>query len=71
MSYQFPHPVKTIISTLKNGGFQAYIVGGAVRDLLLGKPITDWDFTTNATPEQIQELFPGSFYDNQFGSGGR
>lgn len=57
-----------ILYTLKKAGYQAYIVGGAVRDLLRGLPSKDIDLTTNARPEQISELFPESFYENMFGT---
>jgi tRNA nucleotidyltransferase (CCA-adding enzyme) len=63
------HPkIKEILKTLEEGGFEAYAVGGCVRDLLMGRHPTDWDITTNATPEQIQKLFPDYFYDNAFGT---
>lgn len=65
-----PTEVKKIIKTLQKNRFEAYVVGGAVRDLLTGKPVYDWDFTTNAKPEEIQELFEDSFYDNKFGTVG-
>ncbi|MGB9847685.1 MAG: CCA tRNA nucleotidyltransferase [Minisyncoccia bacterium] len=48
--------------------FEIYLVGGCVRDLLLNREPKDWDLTTNATPEEIQKLFPKSFYENQFGT---
>ncbi len=64
-----PH-AKRIIDTLKNAGFEAWAVGGSVRDTLMGRPTKGWDFTTNATPQQILTLFPDSFYDNQFGTVG-
>ncbi len=70
MIIALPDPVKKILQTLTIAGFQAYIVGGAVRDLLLNTPVKDWDFTTNALPEEIQDLFPEAFYDNQFGTVG-
>lgn len=59
-----------ILFTLKKAGFEAYLVGGALRDLMLGKnPFEfDYDFATNATPDQILVLFPESFYENQFGT---
>lgn len=47
-----------ILSTLRNAGFSAWLVGGCVRDLLLGVPPKDYDVATNARPEQIAELFP-------------
>jgi len=51
-------------------GFEVFFVGGCVRDFLIGKKIKDWDMTTNATPEQIQEIFPDSFYENNYGTVG-
>lgn len=57
-----------IVETLQKAGFEAWIVGGAVRDMLLGLPTSDWDVTTNATPEQILPLFTESFYDNEYGT---
>lgn len=65
-----PQSAQNIINTLKKAGFQAFAVGGSVRDLLMGKATKGWDFTTNATPEDILKLFPDSFYDNQFGTVG-
>ncbi|MBI3887852.1 HDIG domain-containing protein, partial [Candidatus Microgenomates bacterium] len=65
-----PEQVKIFTETVKNNGFECYVVGGAVRDLLLNRETKDWDFTTNATPEQIQEIFPESFYDNAYGTVG-
>lgn len=66
-----PREAQTIINTLKKAGFEAYAVGGSVRDMLMDKPTHGWDFATSAAPEQILELFPGiSFYDNQFGTVG-
>jgi len=57
-----------ILKRLSEAGFEAALVGGVVRDLLRGEMGTDFDFTTNATPEQILELFPESFYTNDFGT---
>lgn len=65
-----PPSAQTIIDTLKKAGFEAYAVGGSVRDILMGKATKGWDFATNATPEEILKLFPDSFYDNQFGTVG-
>lgn len=63
-----PKPVKAILHQIEEHGYEAWIVGGAVRDTLLGEASPDWDFTTNATPEQILPLFEESFYDNAFGT---
>jgi len=65
-----PHNAQSIIDTLKKHDFQAYAVGGSVRDMIMGNPTSGWDFTTNATPPEILKLFPDSFYDNQFGTVG-
>ncbi len=63
-----PKEVLNIVETLEKGGFQAYLVGGCVRDLLLGKAPKDWDITTNANPDQIQGLFPKTVYENVYGT---
>jgi tRNA nucleotidyltransferase (CCA-adding enzyme) len=55
---------------LREAGYEAYLVGGCVRDLLLGREPKDWDITTNALPERIQEIFPESFYENEYGTVG-
>ena len=65
-----PKEVVAVSDALEAAGFEAYLVGGCVRDMLLGKTPKDWDFTTNATPEQIQDVFPDSFYENDFGTVG-
>src|SRR3972149_10843860 len=66
--FDIPSEVKNITKTLENKGFEAYLVGGCVRDILLDKKPKDWDITTNATPEQIIELFPKTVYENKFGT---
>lgn len=70
MKLQLPFLVKKVLATIEKVGFEAYVVGGSVRDVLTEKRVNDWDFTTNATPEKIQEIFPESFYDNSFGTVG-
>ncbi|MEO8279439.1 MAG: hypothetical protein ABI564_07080 [Ideonella sp.] len=50
-----------VVQTLSDGGYEAYIVGGAVRDLLLGLRPKDFDVATNATPEQVKALFRRAF----------
>ena len=66
-----PSPVLFILHTISRAGFEVYLVGGAVRDLLSGaQEVVDFDFTTNARPEEIQALFPEHFYENQFGTVG-
>ena len=68
MQYKLDAGAELIIKTLEKAGYEAWIVGGAVRDLMLGLPSYDWDVTTNATPEQIQPLFNECFYDNEYGT---
>lgn len=63
---QIPKEVKNIIEKLQKKGFEAYIVGGCVRDVLSGVAPADWDVTTSAKPEEIQKVFPKSFYENKF-----
>ena len=61
MEYRIPKEVLKVSEGLRNAGFESYLVGGCVRDLLVGKEPKDWDITTNATPDQIQAVFPDSF----------
>lgn len=63
-----PREIVSIVETLEKGGFQAYLVGGCVRDLFLGRVPKDWDVTTNAHPEQIQGLFVKTVYENVYGT---
>ena len=63
-----PREVLDVTQALEMAGFQAYLVGGCVRDLLLGRTPKDWDITTNAAPEQIQPLFPKTVYENIYGT---
>ncbi len=65
---QIPKEVQSITEKIEKRGFEAYIVGGCVRDFLLDKNPKDWDITTNAKPEEIQKIFPASFYNNKFGT---
>jgi poly(A) polymerase/tRNA nucleotidyltransferase (CCA-adding enzyme) len=70
MQYRIPTEISTVSSGLRQAGFEAYLVGGCVRDLIIGREPKDWDITTNATPEQIQAVFPDSFYENDYGTVG-
>ncbi|MDP2856257.1 MAG: HD domain-containing protein, partial [bacterium] len=65
---EIPKEIRDIAQKMKKAGFDAYLVGGCVRDLILGRSVRDWDFTTNALPEDIQKIFPESFYENKFGT---
>lgn len=70
MSYRIPPEVALVGDTLRKAGFESYLVGGCVRDLILAREPKDWDIATNATPEQIQTVFPDSFYENDYGTVG-
>ena len=58
MKIQLPEKVKEIIEELEAAGYEAYAVGGCVRDSVLGRVPADWDITTSALPEQVKALFP-------------
>ena len=68
--FSIPKEVTNITETLEKAGFEAFLVGGCVRDIILGREPKDWDVTTNAVPEQIISLFPHTFYENTFGTVG-
>ncbi|MDO4519734.1 MAG: CCA tRNA nucleotidyltransferase [Eubacteriales bacterium] len=57
MHIEIPKHVEMILNVLEEAGFEAYAVGGCVRDVLLGRCPHDWDITTSALPEQVKELF--------------
>lgn len=65
-SQQIPNIVKNIWFRLIENQYEAYLIGGCVRDLVLNRKPKDWDITTNAKPEEIQKIFPNSFYENRF-----
>jgi poly(A) polymerase/tRNA nucleotidyltransferase (CCA-adding enzyme) len=67
-SEAIPKEINDVFETLTKGGFEAYLVGGCARDIFLGRKAKDWDFTTNAKPDQIISLFPKTFYENTFGT---
>src|SRR3989344_6661258 len=66
--FNIPKEVSQVTKTLEKAGFQAFLVGGCVRDLILSKKPKDWDITTDAKPEQIVGLFPKTVYENKFGT---
>ena len=65
---KIPEYVVKTIDALKQGRFEAYVVGGCVRDFLMGKEPKDWDITTNAKPEEILKIFKDAKYENDFGT---
>lgn len=67
---EVPIEVLQVARVLEKAGFEAYFIGGCVRDLLLKRVPKDWDITTNATPEEIAPLFANTFYENEYGTVG-
>ena len=67
---EIPKEVQHVADTLENRGFEAYLVGGCVRDLLFGKKPKDWDITTDAHPLEIESLFPETYINNDYGTVG-
>ena len=57
MEIGLPEKVSSILNTLLSAGFEAYAVGGCIRDSLLGKEPKDWDITTSAKPDEVKSLF--------------
>lgn len=70
MKYKISLEVITIFKTIQENGYVVFLVGGGVRGLLMEESVYDWDMATNATPEQIQKMFPDSFYENTYGTVG-
>ena len=67
-SFSLPDEITEILEALTKAGFEAFAVGGCVRDMLAKKEPKDWDITTNARPEEIQKIFPRNFCENKFGT---
>jgi tRNA nucleotidyltransferase (CCA-adding enzyme) len=65
-----PRDVADLLRALRTAGFGAYVVGGAVRDVIAGRTPADWDLATEATPDQLRALFPTATYENRFGTVG-
>jgi len=65
---KIPKEVQFVVESLEENGYQAYIVGGCVRDILREAEPQDWDIATNASPEEIVKIFPKSYLDNRFGT---
>lgn len=70
MDWKLPTEVERIFEKFQKAGYEIYLIGAAVRNLLIAKPVINCDFTTNAKPEEILKLFPNSFYNNIYGTVG-
>jgi tRNA nucleotidyltransferase (CCA-adding enzyme) len=68
LSATLPPPVEAVLARLADLGADAALVGGCVRDLVLGEKPGDWDVATSAPPEQVAAAFPGSTWTNPFGT---
>ncbi len=68
MRYNIPGEVVEIVSKLKSFGFEGFVVGGAVRDMIMNREPKDWDVATNAKPDEVQNIFEDSICENQFGT---
>lgn len=69
-SFTIPTEISQVTDTLERAGYEAYLVGGCVRDLIRSAKPKDWDVTTNANPDQIIGLFAKTFYENEYGTVG-
>lgn len=65
-----PKEVQYVSDTLEKAGYEAYLIGGCVRDILIGKIPKDWDITSNAHPDDIEALFPETYCNNDYGTVG-
>ncbi|HJW23061.1 MAG TPA: HD domain-containing protein [Candidatus Limnocylindrales bacterium] len=63
-----PSSVDALLERLWAHGHAAYVVGGSLRDALLGRTPADWDLATDARPDRVLAIFPGSIYENRFGT---
>ena len=66
MKFNIPKEIQVIVETLIKNKFQAYLVGGCVRDLLIGRAVNDWDIATDAKPEEIQKIAAGGTRRHRF-----
>ncbi|MDE0243218.1 MAG: CCA tRNA nucleotidyltransferase [Candidatus Kaiserbacteria bacterium] len=70
VSFSLPKHVLDVAQALSGAGFSVHLVGGCVRDLIMGRSVTDWDMTTDAHPDRIQEIFEHTVYENEYGTVG-
>ena len=63
-----PAAVRELMEVLWSAGHGAFVVGGSLRDVLLGRQPLDWDLATDARPDQILRLFPAAVYQNAYGT---
>lgn len=68
--FVIPKEIAHVAETIESAGYEAYLIGGCVRDLIRDIQPKDWDITTSAKPEEIIALFPKTFYENDYGTVG-
>jgi len=69
MDFKLPEKVIKLMQKFIDNGAEIYVVGGAIRDMMLKREINDWDFASNLTPDQMKKIFPkNSFCENKFGT---
>ncbi|HRN96237.1 MAG TPA: CCA tRNA nucleotidyltransferase [Candidatus Levybacteria bacterium] len=68
MKQKIAQKVIDVSKKLTENNYSVHLVGGCVRNMIMNIPVTDWDMATNATPEQIQNVFPDSYYENTYGT---
>jgi putative nucleotidyltransferase with HDIG domain len=68
IAHELPPAVDVLLRTLWSSGRSGYVVGGSIRDVLLGRPPVDWDLATDALPDETLATFPGATYENRFGT---
>jgi len=68
MKFTIPKEIAHVTQTIEKAGFEAFLVGGCVRDLIRNIKPKDWDIATNATPKEILSVFEHSHYDNEYGT---
>lgn len=68
VALRVPPAVHDLMATLAAAGHDAYVVGGSLRDVVLGREPEDWDLTTDAPPDRMRAIFPDAAYENRFGT---
>lgn len=68
IQFNLPFKIKEICLKLKSAGFEAYVVGGTIRDIIINREISDFDITTNAFPDEIKSVFPNAKHYGDFGT---
>lgn len=68
INIELPPEIASFLAKFSDKTYEVFVVGGAVRDVIQNTSVSDWDFATNAKPEEIQSIFPDSYYNNTYGT---